>query len=100
VENRAECVERLWRDERKDLAQVRGYLSRRSARAEYFLQARDIAGIGIMQRSSSTCETPIQGGVARPLTSYRLIARNVGLSKNTVMDIVRRGGEMLTASAT
>ena len=23
--------------------------------------------------------------------SYRLIARNVGLSKNTVMDIVRRG---------
>jgi DNA-directed RNA polymerase specialized sigma24 family protein len=23
--------------------------------------------------------------------SYRLIARNVGMSKNTVMDIVRRG---------
>jgi DNA invertase Pin-like site-specific DNA recombinase len=24
--------------------------------------------------------------------SYRLIGRNVGLSKNTVMDIIRRGG--------
>jgi transposase len=31
--------------------------------------------------------------------SYRLIARNVGLSKNTVMDIVRRGQESPTASA-
>lgn len=33
--------------------------------------------------------------------SYRLIARNVGLSKNTVMDIVRRGQgqETPTASA-
>jgi putative DNA-invertase from lambdoid prophage Rac len=31
--------------------------------------------------------------------SYRLIARNVGLSKNTVMDIVRRGQEMPTTSA-
>ena len=31
--------------------------------------------------------------------SYRLIARNVGLSKNTVMDIVRRGQEMPTAAA-
>jgi DNA-directed RNA polymerase specialized sigma24 family protein len=25
--------------------------------------------------------------------SYRLIGRNVGLSKNTVMDIVRRGAD-------
>jgi DNA-directed RNA polymerase specialized sigma24 family protein len=32
--------------------------------------------------------------------SYRLIARNVGLSKNTVMGIVRRGREMPTATAT
>ena len=31
--------------------------------------------------------------------SYRLIGRNVGLSKNTVMDIVRRGQERPTASA-
>ena len=26
--------------------------------------------------------------------SYRLIGRNLGLSKNTVMDIVRRGSPM------
>lgn len=31
--------------------------------------------------------------------SYRLIARNVGLSKNTVMDIVRRGQETPIATA-
>jgi DNA invertase Pin-like site-specific DNA recombinase len=31
--------------------------------------------------------------------SYRLIARNVGLSKNTVMDIIRRGQQTPTASA-
>jgi hypothetical protein len=31
--------------------------------------------------------------------SYRLIARNVGLSKNTVMAIVKRGGEPTTGVA-
>ena len=29
--------------------------------------------------------------------SYRLIARNVGLSKNTVIDIIRRNRPMLSA---
>jgi hypothetical protein len=28
--------------------------------------------------------------------SYRLIARNVGLSKNTVMEIVRRGAALVS----
>jgi hypothetical protein len=63
AENRAEYVERLWRDGRKDLAQVREYLRQRSARAEYYLQARDIAGIGIafMQRSRDIMRLALVG---------------------------------------
>jgi hypothetical protein len=56
-------VERLWGDGRKDLARVREYLRQQSARAEYFLKARDVAGIGIafIQRSRDVMRLALVG---------------------------------------
>jgi putative DNA-invertase from lambdoid prophage Rac len=49
-----------------------------------------VLGRQLGQRPSDKKAKRVLGMHAEGL-SYRLVARNVGLSKNTVMDIVRRG---------
>jgi putative DNA-invertase from lambdoid prophage Rac len=64
--------------------------SRQSGRLLAAARARGVKlGRQVGQRPSDKKAKRVPGMHADGL-SYRLIARNVGLSKNTVMDIVRR----------